>query len=1021
MLWKARCGTGSWARMLSILVLSSLPSWNSPALAVEPARIQGRITAAETGEPLPLANIILPGTRLGATSRDDGSYTLLLPPGAYVLQVRYMGYENADADSLQLSSGQSVTVDFALVQGAAFQLEPVTVEADPRELPPGDTSAKRSLDRDDLQNYTFDNLQDALGLEAGIIVQNGEIHVRGGKGNEVSYARDGVPMDSPLDGAISVANIAVAGVETVVGGMDAEYGNAQSAVVDVTTREGGSAFGGTMRYWTDDYGRQDRTYANFDRLALGLGGPLGDDTLRWFLATEITGMDGEYLTLDRRREWKALGDFLKFKDRANSELQLNGKLTWRRSPDLKFSFEASYSAANSDPYVHNWNQEGWVNRVHVFERLELSGESDDQGEHFFYVPRGTMATYHGDWYADFYLPNQERQRQGLPTQFEKVLVKYKPVGASQPVYASLDAFRARSARSGLEFLVLTEEHFDGFMDGLSRWSYVDEDSSHTYYNSAEHTPASRNTSNSVKLMATHNIDKRIFYRLALTRLSFDQHTAVSGKSPAEYETAGRPSTLLNGALQRNVAPEVYYTDPAHPYLATAYDYPTYFDQNAESWILKFDLTSERWEGHRLKTGFLAQYNNMANVQITSPGLTRALVDDNSGRDLGRAQGLSANVFHNYAPRTAFYCQDRWTHRGMVVNAGLRYDLFSPGNGVEVLLRAAGVDPSIDRYKQAISPRLGLAFPITERDVFHFHYGRSIQAPGNNRLFQTQDPNSGEAFLGNPDLDPEITVTYQAGVRHQFTRHLSGNFAIFYKDIYDLVSSTTAIDTVSGNQFARYINRAYASARGLEVTLNRRFAEGYGGQLAYTYSFADGVASDAEYGAASAAGLTHFPTQELPLRWDQRHVLSVRLRLMEPENWGGSLIYAFGSGFPWTPAFRNQRRQDPMLENSRRHPATHGMSMQAEKYFDLWGCALTLFFDGRNLLDQRQVAMHDPGTFPGLRYAQSAYTSFLTETGNYGGAYLTDLDGDGEDEFHPVEDPRVYASQRNFRIGFGLEF
>ncbi len=993
-----------------------------PTLALaQPGTIQGVVVSAETGEPLGFANVQAEGTNFGSMTLEDGSFKFVVPAGTYTLLVSFIGYEQAKLEEVVVASEEVRELEFELVASVALEMETIIVEGEAPAVDVKSSSVEKKKDSEDLKAFAVDNVQEAMALEAGITMKAGELFVRGGRSGEVSMMIDGVPVNDPLGGSVAVSNVAVAEAEAVIGGMDAEYGNAQSAVFNIVTREGGSQFAGTMRYTTDDYGRQDKTYTNYDRLSVGIGGPLINDDFRWFLSAQLEGSDGEDITLDRRDQWSALNGFITFQDRANSSFNLQNKLTWRVNPDLKFNLETNANWSSNDGYVHNWNQEGYVNRMHIFERLELSGETDEQGEHFYFVVRGTLPVRHGPWYEEMYLPNKERQRQGLPSSFQKVLIKYKPSGAQQPVYEVADAMLVRSAWSGTEFLVLTDELFDGFMDSLSRWSYVRNDSSQTYYNSAEHTPTSTNFSNSVKFVAIHNISDNVFYKFALTRNAFNRHRSVQDKEPWEYSTAGLPATLHNGSTVRSLVGEIYYTDPNNPYLASAYDYPTYFDRHSTSWIAKFDLTSKRWAGHKVKTGFMAQYNDMENEFLSSPGRTRLIVDDQTGRVLGEAQGRSANLFHNFAPQTSFYVQDRWEYKGMVVNMGLRYDLFSPGNGVEVLLRAEGVDPTIDRYKQALSPRLGLAFPITDRDVFHFHYGRFIQAPANNFLFQTQDPNAGVGTLGNPDLKPEITISYQAGVKHQFSEHVVGDFAIFYKDIYDLISSTTALDTISGNQFGRYINRAYASARGLEVTLARQFADNYGGQIAYTFSFADGVASDAEFGATSAAGLTHLPTRELPLGWDERHSLSTTLRLADPGSWGGSIIYSFGSGFPWTPAYRYVRRQDPELENSRRHPATHSLSLQAEKYFNIWGQDLTLFFDGRNLLDQDQISSHDPGIYPGLRYAQNGYTFYLTETGEYGGAYLTDLDGDGEDEFHPVDDPRVFGPRRIFRIGFGFEF
>jgi len=1007
-------------RTLILALATSLLLMPAAALA-DFGHIEGRVHNAETGEPLPFANVNLVDTNFGGATLPDGSFSFYVPAGTYTVLVSYMSFDAETIADVIVTNEETVTLEVALRPSVALEMKPLVVTAERDLVDVTDSQETRRKTAKDLKDFVVDNVQEAMSLDAGIMVHAGEIYVRGRPSGETSWSIDGVPVNDPLGGAVQVSNVAIAEAEAIIGGMDAEYGNAQAAVFNIVTREGGSQIEGSFRYWTDDYGRQDKTYTNFDRLAFGVGGPLFHEDFRWFVSGEASAQDGENLTLDRRDEWTALGGFLKFSDRASSSLNFTGKLTWRASPDLKFNLESTANWTKNDGYVHNWNQEGYVNRIHLFERLELSGETDEAGEHFFYVARGTMPTMHGPWYEDSYLPNKRKQEMGLPTDFQKVLLKYKPSGAGQSVYEIVDAMTVKSAWTGTEFLVLTDELFDGYMDTLSRWSYVRTDSSQSYFNSAEHTPTSKNFTGSMKLVTIHNIGREIYYKLALTRLDFKRHTAVAGKAPWDYETAGLPGTLHNGATQRSLVNQVFYSDPDNPFLATAYDYPVYRDRNSASYIVKFDLTSRRWEGHLVKTGFLAQYNDMNNADVAFPGQTRVIVDDQTGRVLGTGQGLSANAFHNYAPLTAFYAQDRWEYHGMVVNGGIRYDLFSPGNGVEILLRADGVDPNIDRYKQALSPRLGLAFPITDRDVFHFHYGRFIQAPANNFLFQTQDPNAGQGILGNPDLNPATTISYQAGIRHQFSEHVAGDFALFYKDIFNLITTTSAQDTISGTQFFRFINRAYASARGIELTLRRQFADNYGGQIAYTYSFADGVASDATFGATSAAGLTHLPTKELPLNWDLRHSLSLALRIADPGSWGGSITYSFGSGFPYTPAFRYVRRQDPDLENSQRHPATHSLTLLAEKYFNIWGQDLTLFFDGRNLLNQDQIATATPQIFPGLRYADYAYQYYLTETGNYGGAYLADMDGDGEDEYHPVDDPRVYAPHRVFRIGFGFEF
>jgi hypothetical protein len=89
--------------------------------------------------------------------------------------------------------------------------------------------------------------------------------------------------------------------------------------------------------------------------------------------------------------------------------------------------------------------------------------------------------------------------------------------------------------------------------------------------------------------------------------------------------------------------------------------------------------------------------------------------------------------------------------------------------------------------------------------------------------------------------------------------------------------------------------------------------------------------------------------------------------------------------------------------------------------NFYGQRLAFYLQGFNLINQDQVFNQSPGIFPGMINARSGYVSYLTETGKYGGAYLQDANGDTEDEFIPIQDPRVFDQHRLFRIGIGWTF
>jgi hypothetical protein len=77
-------------------------------------RIEGRITDAASGAPVPYANVFLAGTTAGAVSARDGSFSLDgIPSGTYVLRVRAMVYRRADQDSVVVRANRTSQVDVA--------------------------------------------------------------------------------------------------------------------------------------------------------------------------------------------------------------------------------------------------------------------------------------------------------------------------------------------------------------------------------------------------------------------------------------------------------------------------------------------------------------------------------------------------------------------------------------------------------------------------------------------------------------------------------------------------------------------------------------------------------------------------------------------------------------------------------------------------------------------------------------------------------------------------------------------
>ncbi len=98
-------------------------------LGAETGRIQGFVRDAQTGEPLPAANVILLGTSLGAASDASGKYAILrVPPGRYTLRCSFIGYKTKEV-SVTVESGARIEQDFALEYGAVIEGRRVLVTA----------------------------------------------------------------------------------------------------------------------------------------------------------------------------------------------------------------------------------------------------------------------------------------------------------------------------------------------------------------------------------------------------------------------------------------------------------------------------------------------------------------------------------------------------------------------------------------------------------------------------------------------------------------------------------------------------------------------------------------------------------------------------------------------------------------------------------------------------------------------------------------------------------------------------
>ncbi|HEY3216821.1 MAG TPA: TonB-dependent receptor [Candidatus Eisenbacteria bacterium] len=446
-----------------------------------------------------------------------------------------------------------------------------------------------------------------------------------------------------------------------------------------------------------------------------------------------------------------------------------------------------------------------------------------------------------------------------------------------------------------------------------------------------------------------------------------------------------------------------YSDLFHVY---AGDEPFFHKAESAQWSLRGDLERVTEHGNRAKAGLALTYDAVR---------FRELDFTTYGANLD-----SLRSYRAFAPGASAYAQGRWVFEGMVLNGGLRAEYFTPGPQAD--------DQSFAGETSAFwsfSPRLGVAYPISVRDVFSLAYVRMEQNPARDFLYENrgvQKNISARQQLGNPNLEPATVIDWQAAVKHSFSPQWAIQLGFFYRDLFGLVG-TRSIEPRPGLPMPRYENVDEGHATGFELSLTRAEGEGSHAELHYTYLQALGTQSLEEglpYGFRSDTRLPSIG--EHPLDWDRRHSIT----LATWWRWG-TWAYAWsttaGTGLPWTPRTRRQLDSDLSQTNARRFDPFEWTNASA-RWRVFGDTPITLSVEVHNLFDRRNDARATLSGYPHpyINTIFDDYGAWRSESAQRGGAYWNDDPGDVDDlpgGWVPVDDPRLLMPPRTVRVGIEL--
>jgi outer membrane receptor for ferrienterochelin and colicin len=266
----------------------------------------------------------------------------------------------------------------------------------------------------------------------------------------------------------------------------------------------------------------------------------------------------------------------------------------------------------------------------------------------------------------------------------------------------------------------------------------------------------------------------------------------------------------------------------------------------------------------------------------------------------------------------------------------------------------------------------------------------------------------QTVMGNPLVKPQKTIQYEAGLWQQLNPHMSCEVAVFYRDIYDLLSAVT-VETFNAIHYGLYSNKDYGNARGLELKYDYLAGE-FSASVNYTLQYTRGNANSPTYTFTREGSKLDPVNVLIPMDWDQRHTLNASLAYAHKE-FGGSITGHFDSGTPygWVPLATSQQALVTPQPNDATRPTLFSVDLNA--YVNLWSFGpartrLTLLV--YNLFDAlNEVAVN---TTTGRANQQILLP---TDIAKYTSNFSTIYDW--------INDPNSFTNPRSIKVGFEVMF
>lgn len=443
------------------------------------------------------------------------------------------------------------------------------------------------------------------------------------------------------------------------------------------------------------------------------------------------------------------------------------------------------------------------------------------------------------------------------------------------------------------------------------------------------------------LLYNHVFNERSFFTAGVSVLDHESRFSVGDLDFTEYIFSERDENL-EFAIRGNSK--------------------TWSDFQSRTWNAKFDWLIQLNQNHEFKTGIDANLHQLDVFDYSKEG-------ENEDE-------FFLNEYQKDPVTASVYAQDKIEYDDLIINAGMRFDYVDTKSEALIDIENPFLGTEDSDPETKLSPRVGIAYPVTENTVFHFSYGHFFQFPDfqeiyRNLQFLQIDELSRARFplVANPNVKSQKIIAYEFGVSQRIGDHFALNVSAYSRDINDLLGTIPVENQI---RYVIFTNNDFARIQGIDVSLEKRMQRYWAARLDYSYAIARGNEASPTEEAFNIFEGREKSVKEFFLDFDRRHDIAFSLTVRTPKKSGfsfsgfhpvGDMAFSvlanFSSGLPYTPI--SDDRTKLFEKNSARMPWTNSVDIRAEKFFAVGGINASYFLEATNIFDRLNPVFVQPRT------------------------------------------------------------